>query len=408
MEQQCIESNVSQTIGEDIYNRLIAEFEKNIVKNNRQKKTVYCFAPYAGWNNQQLVKNCGALPLVFFRHYGFRAVMVGGQVGEYPYLDTYLKGIQMDILQDTSVEAKVQYVEEHAREMDLVVLHGFFREYIPMMDKYKELNPNGKIYMETDVNSYSQDREDWNDEAFRRLLGLCDVVGVSSRRMQRLLSRKWPCVIEYLPNGFYNFAGVNMEVDFSKKENLILTVGRIGTAQKANEILLEAFAMVADSIPGWSLQLTGSITDNFKEYFKKYMMRFPELEGRVILTGIISDKQQLMDQYKKAKVFALTSIAEGTPNVAAEAMYFGCTMISSEIDAVDDIIGEGTCGRSFPIMDVNALSKILLEVCLDEDYLKKTGLNALHYGRSKLDFEKIMDRLYYLLYGNEAQYGTNH
>ena len=59
-------------------------------------------------------------------------------------------------------------------------------------------------------------------------------------------------------------------------------------------------------------------------------------------------------------------------------------------------------------MDVNALSKILLEVCLDEDYLKKTGLNALHYGRSKLDFEKIMDRLYYLLYGNEAQYGTNH
>ena len=38
----------------------------------------------------------------------------------------------------------------------------------------------------------------------------------------------------------------------------------------------------------------------------------------------------------------------------------------------------------------------------------ETGLNALHYGRSKLDFEKIMDRLYYLLYGNEAQYGTNH
>ena len=38
---------------------------------SERKKTIYCFAPNYGWDNQQLVKNCGALPLVFHKKYGF-------------------------------------------------------------------------------------------------------------------------------------------------------------------------------------------------------------------------------------------------------------------------------------------------------------------------------------------------
>ena len=232
--------------------------------------------------------------ICFYKNYGFKAVMVGARVAEYTFLDTCIKGVEMDFLPDGTGESRLIYVAKHAKEMDLVVLHGFSSVYIPMVKLYKELNPDGKIYMETDANYASQDRENWNCAEYREMLSLCDVVGASCRKIQKLLSKKWPCVVEYLPNGFYNFLKLDMSVDFSKKENIILTVGRIGTEQKCNELLLEAFGRVYKSLPHWKLQLVGSITDRFKDYYQQYVSRFDGIDNQIEFTGIINDKRLLM------------------------------------------------------------------------------------------------------------------
>lgn len=366
----------------------------------KRRTGVYCLAPASGWNNQQLTKNCGVLPYLFYREYGFHAVMAGVRNGEYPALESYVKGLEMDFLSDASVETGQQYLLDHADDLDVLVLHGPFDYYLPLVDFYRKLRPDGRVYLELDLNIFSADRLNWERPEFLRFLSQCTVIGASCRRMQQYLSAKWPCVIDYIPNGFYNFARVDLQVGFTQKQNMILTVGRIGTEQKQNETLLLAFAAAADVLPGWQVVLAGSVTDSFRTWLQGFFSAHPELQNRVLLTGQIEDKAELMSWYRRAKIFALTSTLEGgTPNVAAEALYSGCYMITSEIDGVLDITDFGRCGKSFPIGDVAGLAEVLQCVCRNEILILQGGRHAVDYARKNFDFRCILSRLYYLLFG---------
>ena len=116
--------------------------------------------------------------------------------------------------------------------------------------------------------------------------------------MQRYMSKKIPYKIEYIPNGFYDFEGTDFTPDFSKKENIILAVGRIGTYQKNTELLLETFAAVADEMLGWTVRIVGNIEERFQSYIKEYFERRPDLRERVIFVGLVSDRKQMAEEYK--------------------------------------------------------------------------------------------------------------
>lgn len=360
---------------------------------------MYCFAPYWGWNDQQLTKNVGIVPYIFYKEYGFHSVMVTGQGGPYPSLDKYVKGLELVCMESPEQENIIRYIEEHAEDIDVFVMHGPLPFYYLSLQRYKELRPDGKVYLELDPNSNWMDGIPAYSLEFSWFLSQCDVVGVSCRRMQRYLSAKWPCRTYYLPNGFFNFTGEEVAVDFGKKENIILSVGRIGTSQKRNEVLMEAFAIVAPVLKDWRLRLIGSIAEEFHRYLESYFERNPGLRGRVDLTGPIQDKRELMAEYCRAKVFALSSVLEGgTPNVVAEALYGGCYMVTSDFDGSADVVNGGDCGEVFPINDVRALAEILQRVCRDDRILFQGGQQAVKYGEDTFDFRKIAARLYYLLF----------
>ncbi|MCL2100103.1 MAG: glycosyltransferase [Fibromonadales bacterium] len=183
------------------------------------------------------------------------------------------------------------------------------------------------------------------------------------------------------------------------KQNTILTVGRIGTKQKANDILLTAFAMAADKLPSWKLRLAGPIHPDFNGFIDNYFKNFPDLKRRVEFLGNVTDKEKLYAEYARAKIFALTSAAEGAPNVVAEALFHGCFTITSEVDAANDITDNGNCGRSFPIGDFNALAKILLEVCPNEKIWQSSAEKSIQYAKSNFDWDLISNRINHLLFG---------
>jgi glycosyltransferase involved in cell wall biosynthesis len=162
--------------------------------------------------------------------------------------------------------------------------------------------------------------------------------------------------------------------------------------------MLEAFAAVHNDIPDWRLILIGTIDDRFRPYMEQYFETYPELREKVIFKGLIEDKTDLFNYYTRAKVFALTSIHEGSPNVAAEALVHGCYMVTSDIDAAGDITNYGECGRVFPIGDTNALINIFKDVCTDNALLKDAFSKALAYAESDLDWVKIIKRLHGLLF----------
>lgn len=367
----------------------------------KEKIGVYSMEGSCGyWVNAQLTKDCGAVPYLFYKRYGYRAVMVSRRCPEltYPSLETAVKGMTLDFLPDDADVriAEIKYIIKHYQEMDIFVLYGPYPPYFPVLDTYRKLRPDGKVYLALDANP------DWMDRmvltpALRKFMDQCDVIATSSKVMQKHLSMKWPYKIEYIPNGFYNFANCSLRVQFSKKENVLLTVGRIGIAQKNNELLLQAFAQIADKIPEWSLRLVGNIENSFQTYIETYFRNYPELKNRVIFTGNILDKRQLMEEYKKAKIFVLTSRWEGgTPNVIAEALYGGCYMVTAPIDAADDAVDGGRCGQIFTSDE--QLAPLLVRICHQPEILKKGGNNAVKYARRVYDYTKIIKRLHYLLF----------
>ena len=360
---------------------------------------IYCLATSPGWNDAQLTKNCGVVPFLMHKIYGWRAVMAGGRNGTYPSLERYLPGVEMDFIEDPNGPEVVRYIEAHAADIDVLVLHGPQEYYYAAaLDCYKRLRPDGCVYLELDANLVWMERLPWNTPSFRRFLSQCDVIGASCRCIQMYLSAKWPCIVDYILNGYYNFGGMDLTVDFSQKKNRIVAVGRIGSPEKRHDMLLKAFAAVAEENPTWELRFVGGVLPDFSNWAETFLKEYPRLAGRIVFTGMISDKAALFEEHRRAKVFALTSFKEGgTPNVVAEALFGGCYMITSDVDASADITAEGACGDVFPIDDEAALTALLRKVLPDSGRIEKGGREAQIYGQRNFDFTKIIRRLHALL-----------
>ena len=357
------------------------------------------------WNNQQLLEDAGLVPYLFHKVYEYDATMLGCKDGEYPSLDI-LQGLRMEFLPDCAnltehLNENIRYLHMHYSEMDLLILCGPYDLHYLYLQEYRKLRPDGKVYLALDANSHWMDRIEWTEPEFVAMLDSCDVIATSCRKMWQHLNKKWNrCVIEYIPNGFFNPTGNEVNVTYDQKENILLTVGRIETYQKANHILLEAFSIIYDEFPDWNLNLVGSIDDSFQSFIDEYFFIYPELRDRVRFTGLIEDRIELFAEYARAKIFVMTSILEGgVPNVIAESLYHGCYQITSEIDAVDDIICNGEIGKSFPINDVSALVEVLREVLSNEEIISSAFPKILDYAHSNFDGYLIIKRLHHLLYG---------
>lgn len=372
-----------------------------------KQRGAYVIINSGGWWNQSLLKDCGIIPYMLYKNHGFRAVMVGSgkfDPEKFPYLEKYVRGLELEFLPADTLQARLDYMNAHAADMDLFIVYCAHPDYSPLVEHYKRIRPDGKIYLATDANIGWANRNLHNQAAYKKFLQSCDVVAASCRAAQKYIAAKWSVPVDLIRNGWYNFPQVSFDNLFEQKENIILTVGRIGADQKRNENLLNAFARVANDLPDWSVRLVGGIEDKFKPYIEKYFEAHPDLCGRVTFTGLIEDKAALMEEYKRAKIFCMTSTFEGgTPNVTAEALFAGDFMIFSAVDSAYEATDDNKCGRVFPVGDVDALAKIFLEVCPNADLLLKGGKHAVEYARRNFDAEHIVARLHYLLYGGDAQ-----
>ena len=165
----------------------------------------------------------------------------------------------------------------------------------------------------------------------------------------------------YLPNGYDNlFIEKNFKIkEFEEKENIILTVGRLGTKEKNTELLLESLKEI--DLKDWKVILIGSETEELLKYKEKYFKENPKLKEKIIFTGEIKDRKVLYEYYNKSKVFVLPSKWESFGIVMVEAMAFGNYVITSNTCAANDITNHNTIGE---IIEID--SKIELEDSLKE------------------------------------------
>ena len=190
-----------------------------------------------------------------------------------------------------------------------------------------------------------------------------------------------------------------LECRYEEKENIILTVGRIGSYQKNSHVLLYAYAMNFPSFKeNWELVMVGSVLPEFQNIYNSFCAEFPEIAAHIHLTGSIDDRKQLCAYYRKAKIFALTSYVEGgAPNVFAEAAGFGCTVITTDIDAASDMTDYGRLGKVVADAEnIPAYARKLSELCTDQEYLKRNFYDMRKYIEEYFNYDRVAERLHIL------------
>lgn len=357
-----------------------------------------CMIPAYPLENVQLLKDRVIFPYACFRAFGASLRLVTQSTGDYPYL-SYLEGADLITLPESGshMETAIQYISEHRAEIDLLFLFGARGEYMELARTYKSLRPDGIIYLKLDANIDWANSFPLSHAPFAAFLQDCDIISCEARRLQAFLYKKWQRPVEYIPNGVYYPIYPEAEnVRFEDKENMILTVGRLGAAQKNTLLLLYAYALTSVELrEPWKLVLVGSATPEFQADYNDFCKQFPLLATHVRLTGNIDDKQTLYQYYKKAKIFALPSRLEGgSPNVFSEAAIFGCTVITTGVDAAPDMTDNGRVGRiSEDTEDFEGFSKELLALCRDPDYLARNFQDMRTYMKEFFDYERLADRL---------------
>lgn len=340
-------------------------------------------------NDQHIFKDLILVPSMLNKMYGFRVTIAATEINE-DLLHSEFENVDVEILDASKdfKESAIECVIKHGEDIDILFICGPYFDYSYIVDVYKKINPNGKVYLKLDMNRA------WllNLEKLDLLLPMlnrADLITVEDRNLQRYINYKFNYDVEYLRNGYYGDFE-NQFIDYDKKENTIVSVGRIGSYQKATEVLIEAF-LKAD-LEGWKLKLIGSIDEGFMDKIEKFKNN-PKFKEQVEFTGVISDKNILNNEYRKAKILAMSSRVEGCAHVFPEAALNRCYIVSTDVDGISDMIEYSSI---VPVDDVDAFASALQDVVNNEEKAKQNSLALQEYTINECKWDRIIGRLYLL------------
>lgn len=240
---------------------------------------------------------------------------------------------------------------------------------------YKLINNSGKVYVKLDINPDAIDSSYGGELTLKRKIhNLITRLSINkvdlfscetTSAFQKLKSVNYPELqfgekLHIIPNGFdeEKLQEINInERKYSEKENLIITVGRIGAKEKNTEMFLHSLSKV--ELKGWQVCFIGNIDSRINKSIESFYKDNPNKLDSVKFIGPIYDKKELWEYYNRAKVFVLTSNWEGYPIVFPEAKRFRNFIISTNIPACLDIIENGRFGVNIPFNDDETLSEVL-------------------------------------------------
>lgn len=130
--------------------------------------------------------------------------------------------------------------------------------------------------------------------------------------------------------------------------------------RKAQDIAIQAFAIVNKEIPNSELYFVGNY-DERSDYFQRLQQLADELKVTKHIHFIGYDKNPFR-WVKNSDCFVFPSRAEGLPNALIEASYLGVPCVATRcLTIVDEIIKDGQNGCVVNVDDVEAFAKAMLK-----------------------------------------------
>lgn len=185
--------------------------------------------------------------------------------------------------------------------------------------------------------------------------------------------RQWPrWRVRVIPNaiecGTRGAAGVRPECFGARN---LVAMGRLGY-EKGFDLLIGAFALVAERFPEWHLTIFGEGTERRSLQDAVAELR---LDHRIHLPGIVRNPDRVLPS---ADLFILSSRYEGFPRVLVEAMAAGLPVIACACPSgPSEIVRDGIDGLLVPPEEVEALAGAMARLMSDETERRRLGQRAM-------------------------------
>jgi len=191
-------------------------------------------------------------------------------------------------------------------------------------------------------------------------------VVAQTRRCADQLEALVGCAVEVIPNPVAPASGCNGATGAPAGDSggkTVLAVGRL-VPKKGFDLLIAAFAQVAQRHPGWRLEIVG------EGRLRKTLERTigdHRLADRITLPGFNNNVRERM---RRADLFVLPSLIEGFPNALMEAMAEGKACISFDCEmGPRELITHGENGWLVPTGDTRSLA-VALDLLMQDDALR--------------------------------------
>jgi len=211
-------------------------------------------------------------------------------------------------------------------------------------------------------------RVGWFREMLRKFTyPKANCVVVQTRDIQRWFTEKIGIKTELMPNPVDLVQFSSSELPSTKR---IVSVGRL-VDQKAHEVQIKAFSLVAGRYPDWTLHIYGE-GDMCGRLLK--LIEELGLEGRVYLEGR-TDK--VADVLRQSEIYAHSARYEGFPNAIVEACAVGrCVVATNAPGATGELVSDMRAGILSPVDDVPAFANNLDTFLASKAMRHSYGQNA--------------------------------
>lgn len=162
--------------------------------------------------------------------------------------------------------------------------------------------------------------------------------------------------------------------DMSKKENVILHVGRLNYVQKRSDLIVPFWEKLHAKLPNWTFEIVGY--GEYQEQLEK------QLKAKNLPRVKFFGKQKPDEYYSRAKIFMMPSAYEGFPNTLIEAQAFGCVPFCFDsYPALSWIVNDQVDAFLIEPYDLNALVNAVANMAQSEEKIKSSAQKALENAR---------------------------
>lgn len=168
----------------------------------------------------------------------------------------------------------------------------------------------------------------------------------------------------------YNASPIEEVERYQHDRPVVLAMGRL-CYQKGFDMLIEAWHLIAERFPDWTLRIVG---DGEDKQMLQDQLRHWKLTNVVLVPATKNPKEE----YLNAGIFVLSSRYEGLGLVLLEAANMSLPLVSFDCDnGPREIIQEGVNGCLVPPNDVPQLAKILQRMMEDTELRQRMSAHAL-------------------------------